>query len=121
MGVGVSESLVVEEGRDGDFFLVWVVDGDTGARVGEYRDPIVTIPTADVDGWDYLTAEWVARQDKRHEGEPGQVFVWESAAQAKACLARIKAAWKQAKDGPMQGWMQLAIEAGWRPPGRSSR
>lgn len=112
----MSESLAIE-GREYEWTIVWIIDGDTGATLGQdvYKD--ADLARVDDDSWDHIAAtlavsktKGAKHNDRRHQYE------WERLEDAKAALRVARAAVKDKSGKPLPEWAVKALAAGWKAP-----
>ena len=112
----MSESLVLECNRNGGWHIMWVIDGDEGATLGESTYTARDLKKASPDDRDHILATITAAKCPgarriNHDG-----YCWQSKTQASAALKVVRLALKSDTGAAWPEWTIAAIAAGWRAP-----
>ncbi len=108
---------LTEDRHTGMYAIVWIVDEDEGAYIGDFwskNKDIVEVSMNDREEYDVWKTEKVAFQFNPDAINP---FRWDSKSVASAALRACRAALKAAdKDRPLPDWAVKALSEGWKQP-----
>lgn len=97
------------------FGLIWIVDGEEGAEVGDCPISGRGPEPDDRSDWECWVAERIAAESGAATPRRCYGFRWETRSQATAVLRQIKEAWRH-RERPLPDWAKQALAAGWKAP-----
>jgi hypothetical protein len=107
-------------GREYSWTIVWIVDDDEGATLGQDRYKDSDLEKVQGDLWEHVAATLAV---SKTEGVKfvrsdflGGHYIWESLSDAKKALRAAKAAVKDKRRKPWPEWAVKAQANGWKPP-----
>jgi hypothetical protein len=111
----MSSSLVIDE-RDYRFSIIWVIDGEEGATLGEDTYTDKQLAKASPEDRDHILATITASKAPGATRDGSYGYWWESKTQAAAALRAIKKTLRADNGAPWPEWTVPALAAGWKPP-----